>query len=562
MSVYERRPWLDVYRPDIPPDIDPPVETVLDSFLSTAREHPERTFLDDGGTTISYGETARQAAAFAAALLDSGVGRGDRVAVYLQNRPEFAVGQLGIWSAGAVQVPVNPMMRAQELHHLLTDSGTRAIVTQDDLWNLAGREAAGSAGVASAFVVGDVAPERGVRRWTDALAAFDGATVPNPGLRPDELAHLVYTSGTTGRPKGAKNTHGNVSFNAEVFRRWMPLDKDDVILGGAPLFHVTGLVAHLGAAYRSGCSISLFGRFDAERCLEVIERTRATFTVMSITAYIALLDAPSIRTRDLSSLTKTCSGGAPVPLAPVERWRQLTGRPICNIYGLTETTSPSHLPASLTELAPLDRASGTLSVGVPVPSTHVRVVDPDSMQDVDVGEEGELWIKGPQVVPGYWERPDATRESIVDGYLRTGDVGRMDDRGFFYVVDRIKDMINASGFKVWPREVEDYLYQHPAVREAAVVGVPDPYRGETVKAFVSLNTGAHTTAEEIIEFCRGRMAAYKYPRLVEIVDEVPKTTSGKVLRRELRDRATSQPDPVDPASPGAGISRRGDIGTP
>jgi long-chain acyl-CoA synthetase len=216
----------------------------------------------------------------------------------------------------------------------------------------------------------------------------------------------------------------------------------------------------------------------------------------------------------------------------------------------------------LAELAPVDQASGTLSVGVPVPSTYVRVVDPDSMRDVGVGEEGELWIKGPQVVPGYWERPDASRESIVDGYFRTGDVGRMDERGFFYVVDRIKDMINASGFKVWPREVEDYLYQHPAVREAAVVGVPDPYRGETVKAFVSLKTGTSVTAEEIIEFCRGQMAAYKYPRLVEIVDEIPKTTSGKVLRRELRDRAASEPDQVDPAPTRADISRRPDIGTP
>ena len=550
MSAYESRPWLHLYRSDIPADLETPPETALDSFLAIARQHPERTFLDDGGTAITYGETASKATAFAAALLDSGIERGDRVAVYLQNRPEFAFAQLGIWSAGAVQVPLNPMMRSQELHHLLTDSGTRTLVTQDDLWELAGREGAVSAGVGSAFVVGDVAPGDGVQRWTEALTAFDGTAVPNPHLQPDEVAHLVYTSGTTGRPKGAMNTHGNVSFNAEVFTRWLPLDADDVILGGAPLFHVTGLVGHLAAAYRSGCSISLFGRFDTERCLETIERTRATFSVMSITAYIALLDAPSIRTRDLSSLTKVCSGGAPVPLATVERWREVTGRPICNIYGLTETTSPSHLPASLSELAPVDQVSGTLSVGVPVPSTYVRVVDPDSMRDVDVGEEGELWIKGPQVVPGYWERPDATRESIVDGYFRTGDVGRMDERGFFYVVDRIKDMINASGFKVWPREVEDYLYQHPAVREAAVVGVPDPYRGETVKAFISLKTDISVTAEEIIAFCRGRMAAYKYPRLVEIVDEVPKTTSGKILRRELRERATSHPDRADPASPG------------
>jgi long-chain acyl-CoA synthetase len=187
-------------------------------------------------------------------------------------------------------------------------------------------------------------------------------------------------------------------------------------------------------------------------------------------------------------------------------------------------------------MGPVDSSTGTLSVGVPIPNTYARVVDAETLQDVPVGQDGELWIKGPEVVPGYWERPDATRETFVDGYLRTGDVARMDERGFFYVVDRIKDMINASGYKVWPREVEDYLYQHPAVREAAVVGVPDPYRGETVKAFVSLKAGQTATEGEIIHFCRERMAAYKYPRFVEIVDEIPKNAAGKVLRRELRAR--------------------------
>lgn len=561
-SAYDSRPWLHAYRPDVPADLEPPRRTVLDSFMATALEFPDRTFLNDSGKSISYGEAEGASAGFAAALLDGGISHGDRVAVFMQNRPEFAFAQLGIWRAGAVQVPINPMLRAKELHDLLADSGVRVLATQDDLWESAGSEATHAAGVASAFVAGAIPREVGVHGWSDALAAFTGKSVPDPKLALDDLAHIVYTSGTTGRPKGAMNTHGNVSFNAEVFRRWMSLDAADVILGGAPLFHVTGLVAQLAAAYWCGCSIALFGRFDAERCLEAIERTHATFSVMSITAYIALLESPSILKRDLSSLTKVCSGGAPVPLATVERWRRVTGRPICNIYGLTETTSPSHLPADLATLAPIDEASGTVSVGIPVPSTYVRVVNPDTMSDVGVGEEGELWIKGPQVVPGYWERPDATRESVVDGYLRTGDVGRMDARGFFYVVDRIKDMINASGFKVWPREVEDYLYEHPAVREAAVIGIPDPYRGETVKAFISLKAGAQVTEEEIVEFCRARMAAYKYPRLVEIVDEIPKTATGKILRRELRDRAAQESHSADSAPEKAGISRRRDIDTP
>ena len=536
MSVYDSRPWLAVYPDHVPPDLDPPQESVLHRFLATAREHPDRAFIDDSGTRISYGQALEAAAAFAATLIDSGVVRGDRVAVYMQNCPQFVYAQLGTWLAGAVPVPVNPMLRAQELQYLLTDSGSRVLVTQDDLWRSAGREAAGSApSLASVFVTGET-PAEGARSFPQALESFRAASPHDPRLRPDELAYLIYTSGTTGRPKGAMNTHGNVSFNAEVYRRWMKLDERDVILGGAPLFHVTGLVAQLASAYWTGCSLALFGRFDAERCLEAIERTRATFSVMSITAYIALLDSPSIRTRDLSSLTKVCSGGAPVPAATVERWHDVTGSMLCNVYGLTEVTSPSHLAPSLTEMGPVDSSTGTLSVGVPIPNTYARVVDAETLQDVPVGQDGELWIKGPEVVPGYWERPDATRETFVDGYLRTGDVARMDERGFFYVVDRIKDMINASGYKVWPREVEDYLYQHPAVREAAVVGVPDPYRGETVKAFVSLKAGQTATEGEIIHFCRERMAAYKYPRFVEIVDEIPKNAAGKVLRRELRAR--------------------------
>ncbi len=534
MSVYEQRPWLAIYPPHVPADIEPPAETVLDSFLRVAREDPERILIDDAGARLTWGEVLQSASAFASALRDAGVQRGDRVAVFLQNRPEFVPAQLGIWMAGASQVAVNPMMRAAELEYLIEDSGARALVTEAALWESVGREVAGSAALDVSFVVGAETAAAEFRGWAETIAAFDGRSLPDAGPRLDEVAFLVYTSGTTGKPKGAMNTHRNLTFNAEVFRVWMQLGPDDVILGGAPLFHVTGLVAHLAAAYRAGCPIALFGRFDPERCLEAIERTRATFSVMSITAYIALLESPTIRTRDLSSLVKVCSGGAPVPRATVERWREIAGRPICNIYGLTETTSPSHLPASLTELAPVDAESGTLSVGIPVPSTYVRVVDPESMLDVDAGEEGELWIRGPQVVPGYWNRPEATAEAIVDGYLRTGDVGRMDARGCFYVVDRIKDMINASGYKIWPREVEDHLYQHPAVREAAVVGVPDPYRGETVKAFISLKSGATVTEEEVIDFCRSRMAAYKYPRMVEIVDEIPKTTSGKILRRELR----------------------------
>jgi long-chain acyl-CoA synthetase len=300
-------------------------------------------------------------------------------------------------------------------------------------------------------------------------------------------------------------------------------------------------------ALAAGIPLVLAYRFDPQVVLSAIEERRATFTVASITAFLAMLDHPDIRKRDLSSFRKVYSGGAPIPPATVEAWEAAAGSYIHNAYGLTETTSPSHL-VPMGRRAPVDPDTGALSVGVPVPSTIVRVVDVETGEDVEPGELGEFWTKGPQVVPGYWQRPKDTEETIVEGgFLRTGDVGKMSEDGWYFVVDRAKDMINAAGYKVWPREVEDFLYQHPAVREAAVVGVPDPYRGETVKAFVALKSGSSATPEELVEFCRSRMAAYKYPRMVEIVEEIPKTATGKFLRRELRDREQATEDGGGPS---------------
>jgi long-chain acyl-CoA synthetase len=329
------------------------------------------------------------------------------------------------------------------------------------------------------------------------------------------------------------NTHGNVAFNSQAYRDWMRLHADeDVILGVAPLFHITGLIGHVGVALLTATPLILFHRFDPAVCLELIERHRPTFTVGSITVFIALMNHPDARTRELSSLTKIMSGGAPIPPATAEAFETQFGAPIHNVYGLTETTSPSHAVPFGTK-APSDADSGALSVGVPIFNTVARIVAEDG-SDVAVGELGEIVTCGPQVVPGYWRKPDETEHALPGGELHTGDVGFMDDKGWFYVVDRMKDMINASGYKVWPREVEDVLYQHPAVREAAVVGVPDQYRGESVKAFVSLKPGQSADEAALKSFCRERMAAYKYPRQIEVVDELPKTATGKILRRELR----------------------------
>jgi long-chain acyl-CoA synthetase len=282
-------------------------------------------------------------------------------------------------------------------------------------------------------------------------------------------------------------------------------------------------------------------RFDPRTTVELIRHWRPTFTVAAITVFIALMNEESLQPEDLESLRTVYSGGAPIPPSTANAWEQRFGTWIHNAYGLTETTSPSHA-TPLGRHSPVDDRTGALSVGTPTFNTIVKVVGDDG-QELPPGEIGEFVTSGPQVVSGYWEKPEETAHAIPDGELHTGDVGFMDDDGWFYIVDRKKDQINAAGYKVWPREVEDILYEHPAVREAAVVGAPDEYRGETVKAFVSLKPGQTAEPDEIIAFCKERMAAYKYPRQVELIDELPKTVTGKVLRRELRDRPASEPAP-------------------
>jgi long-chain acyl-CoA synthetase len=373
----------------------------------------------------------------------------------------------------------------------------------------------------------------------ELLRDYEGKTVGEPDLSPEDVAYLTYTSGTTGPPKGAMNTHGNIAFNARAYKAMLHMDEKDVVLGVAPLFHVTGEIAYMAVAALLGIPIVLYYRFDAGETLRQIERRKTTMTVASITVYIALMNHSDITKRDLSSFVRACSGGAPVSAAIVEQFEELTGIYIYNVYGMTETNSPSHF-VPWGKRAPVDPQSGALSVGVPIPNAVIKIMDlEEGVRELAPGEVGEIVAYGPMVVPGYWQKPQETERAIRDGWMYTGDVGKMDEEGWFYVVDRKKDMIVASGYKIWPRDVEDVIYQHPAVKETAVVGVPDSYRGETVKAFVALKKGMENavTPEEIIAFCRQQMAAYKYPRQVEFVPEIPKTPTGKFLRRKLRERA-------------------------
>jgi long-chain acyl-CoA synthetase len=550
MSVYDEKPWLSLYAEGQPAELAPEFGDALAMFMAAVARNPDGDAIRYFDGRITLRELDELTDALAAGLLDSGFSRGDRLALYLQNVPQFVIGLLGAWKAGGIAVNINPMNRERELELLLQDSGARVLLCLESLYRDVAAGVVGRTGVQTVLTTSELEYQTrddprafaGAERISSEdtvdlaglLARFQGATPPPVTFEPGDTAVLTYTSGTTGPPKGAMNSHGNVVFNSQAYREWCGLGRDDVVLGVAPLFHITGLIAHVTVSLLLGVPLVLFHRFEPSLAVETIRTERPTFTVGAITVFIALMNVPGVEKDALASLTKIWSGGAPIPPSTVTAFARTFGTYIHNIYGLTETTSPSHAVPFSVE-APVDEASGALSVGAPLYNTVVRIVGDDG-QDLPPGEVGELVTSGPQVVPGYWEKPEETARALPGGALHTGDVGYMDERGWFYIVDRKKDQINAGGYKVWPREVEDVLYEHEAVREAAVVGVADEYRGETVKAFVSLRPGTSATEDELIAFCRARMAAYKYPRLVEILDDIPKTVTGKLLRRELRDR--------------------------
>jgi long-chain acyl-CoA synthetase len=373
----------------------------------------------------------------------------------------------------------------------------------------------------------------------DVLAAARAAAGPPPDTalpRAGDTALISYTSGTSGRPKGAINTHGNISFNAHRQVQLQGLPDDAVIFALAPLFHITGMVCELSSALAGGHTLALAYRFEPGVVLDAFREHRPAYTVGPSTAFMALLARPDVTAADFASFRLISSGGAPLPPAVVESFRARSGGLyLANGYGLTECTAPCASVPPGSE-APVDPKSGTLAVGVPGPDTVIRILD-DTGAEAPFGASGEIAVRGPMVVPGYWNRPEESQAALPGGELLTGDIGFMDEDGWLYVVDRKKDMINASGFKVWPSEVEDVLYTHPAVREAAVVGIPDAYRGESVKAYVSLRPGAGVDPAELIAYCKERLAAYKYPREVEVLGELPKTATGKILRRELKSSA-------------------------
>ena len=559
------RPWLSCYDSGVPLTMMPQGETIVAGFRDAVRVDPQHVVIRYFDWAMTMRELDQASDGLAAALEDQGFGHGDRLAVFLQNVPQFVMASLAVWKLGGIVVTVNPMYQSRELHEILSDSGAKVLVCHaGDKLGMAleaahkvAHNVAHKAGVvrvlacdarayqtrhdARAFGTADSATLAGTAGGsltaenfeTLVAASLTRAPVNQAGPTGFDVATLIYTSGTTGPAKGVVSTHANVAQSVEIYRQWMPLARNDVILAIAPLVHVTGMLAYLATALWIPATLVLTHRFEVSLFRDAVRETSATFTIGPTTVFVALLESPEVMRDDLKSLTKVYSGGAPMPATIVQRFHAKFGFQVLGIYGMTETTGPTHM-APREHSAPVDQVSGTLAVGIPISQTDVLVLD-DDRKPVACREFGELAISGPQVATRYWNKPEESAASFTtDGFL-TGDIGFVDEQGWFYIVDRKKDQINVSGFKVWPREVEDTLYEHPGVAECAVIGVAHSYRGEDVCAFIVPRAGQLVSEAEIREFCAQRLARFKVPGSVKFVTELPRTVSGKILRRKLRD---------------------------
>ena len=483
----------------------------------TPADRVSRVAIKQGDLTLSYADLAAAAGQVVSYLRKEGVAAGDRVAVMLPNVAAFPVLAYGILAAGAVLVPMNPLLKGREVEHYLGDSGAGLIFA----WEASAGEAAKGAATAGARVV-TVAD-------MDAAAVRDGMSVATDWAQASDSddAVILYTSGTTGTPKGAQLTHGGMRRNAEITARSLiGTGSDDVIMGCLPLFHVFGLTCGLNAALASGACLTLLPRFDPGAALEMISRDKVTVFEGVPTMYAAMLHHPAAASADVSSLRVCVSGGAAMPVEVLRGFEAAFGAMILEGYGLSETSPVASFNHP-------DRVRKPGSIGTPIEGVEMRVID-SAGADVPMGEVGEIVIRGHNVMKGYWGRPEATAEAIPDGWFRTGDLAKFDEDGYFFIVDRKKEMIIRGGYNVYPREIEEALYEHPAVAEAAVVGIPDESLGEEVGAAVALKPGASATPDELRAFVKERVAAYKYPRMVWLVDELPKGPTGKILRRSVK----------------------------
>ena len=555
------RPHHTIWPRRLPRELAIPETTLYFNLEVAAARFPDKAAYLFFGRALSFKALRQQAEGVAGWLQSVGVKAGDRVAIYMQNCPQYAAAFYGILRANAIVVPVNPMNRAEEFKHYITDPQTRVVICTADLASIvatANAELPEAERLAQVLVTRytdampdgaidptDAAPAamdawlradpdlpEGHLRWTDVLARN---LTPGPQTaRPDDLALLPYTSGTTGLPKGCMHTHRTLMSNSVGGGQWGHASPETVSLAVVPMFHITGMMyGVIGNIYLGSTSVVL-PRWDRELAGRSISKYRVTHWTCIPTMIIDLFGSPNYKNFDLTSLTYLSGGGAAMPQAVAQRLLDEFGLTFAEGYGLTETAAPTH--ANPPERAKLQ------CLGIPIFGVDSRVVDPLTLQELPVGEVGEIISRGPMLFKGYWGHPEATRDAFIEfeghSFFRTGDLGRMDEEGYFFMTDRLKRMINASGYKVWPAEVEMLLYKHPAVQEACIIAARDAYRGETVKAIVVLRAQARgqTTADDITAWAREHMAAYKVPKLVQFVDALPKSGSGKVMWRLLQDQ--------------------------
>ncbi len=550
----------------LPHAITVPATSLWDNLETSARRYPDKAALVFFGTVLTYAQLLQKAEQLTQCLRGLGVKKGDRVVLCMQNCPQLVIAHFAILRANAVVVPVNPMNRKEELKHYITDPDAKVAITTADL---AGELAGASDSLAEsdrlthlivthftdafdARVTGDDAPPaawndwlqtrhalpplQGGRTldWNQALAG--GGELPAILVGPSDLAILPYTSGTTGLPKGCMHPHSSIMHNAVASGLWGNGSAENVVLVVVPMFHITGMVSLMHTSIRGGATLIVMPRWDRDLAGRLISRWRVTHWTNIPTMVIDLMASPNFASYDLSSLVYIGGGGAAMPQAVAQRLLEQFDLRYVEGYGLTETAAPSH---SNPPDAPKQQC-----LGIPFMGTDARIIDPDSLKEMPVGEAGEIIMHGPEVFNGYWKRPDATEAAFMelDGkrFFRSGDLGRVDEDGYFFLTDRLKRMINASGFKVWPAEVEALMYRHPAIQEACIISTPDSYRGESVKAVVVLRSTHRdlVTEQEIVDWCRENMAVYKVPRIVQFVDALPKSGAGKVMWRTLQELET------------------------
>ena len=553
MTLHER-PWLARYDYWVPPHIHyprQPVQRLLEVAVSRFGAQTATIFF---GARLTYRDIKLQAEGLATGLAELGVVKGDRVGIMLPNCPQYLAAFYGILMAGGVVVNVNPTFTEREIEFVATDSGFKVIIALDTLAPrllavkdrtaietiiLTGVQDRQPPAIAQSYEAAlraqgrlpDLPDLPGLRRFDDVLAAASAAPPTVVIDAEEDVAVLQYTGGTTGRPKGAMLTHANIVANviqAYVWGREYARPGEDVWLMILPFFHIYGMTVGIALATYHGAQVVLLPQFDVDMALLAIQEYKVNIFPGVPTLFIALLNHPNAATVDWSFLRQCNSGSAPLPVEVLERFQRLANLTIIEGYGLTEASPTTHVNPTLNTRKPG-------SIGLPYPDTDCQIVDVETgLRSLPPGELGELIIRGPQIMKGYWNRPDETALTLRGGWLYSGDIARMDEQGYFYIVDRKKDMILVSGFNVYPREVEEILYTHPAILECAVIGIPDSYQGESVKAFVVLRESESLTADDIIDYCRTQLAAYKCPRTVEFRDSLPKSAVGKVLRTALR----------------------------